>query len=141
MNDSIKYSVLGLVVFIIVFFSTRGYIEEVISYLYNKNAEKKKKKGQSFIDWFCYKKFKDKLPKKFYVWYYANFAHYFLFNLCIFTFKLLSFNYFKIIFLVYFFSASLPIFYYRWMTKTLYFNVSDMENIVHKKHGNKKKKK
>ena len=141
MNDSIKYSVGGLVVFIMVFFATRGNIGEVISYLYNRNAEKKRKKGQSFIDWFCYVNFKDRLPKKFYVLYYANFVYYFLFNLCMLIFKLLSFNYFKIVFLVYFFSAPLPILYYRWMTKTLYYNVSDMENIVHKKHGNKKNKK
>ena len=131
----------GLVAFIVIFVETRCCLGEVISYLYNRSAEKKRKKGQSFIDWFCYKNFKDRLPKKFYVWYYANFVYFFLFVVCMIALKAAGFSPFKFVTLIYFFTAHIPASYYWLMIRGLYLTDPHMENIVHKKHGNKKKKK
>ncbi len=49
------------------FRSTASYI---IQYLMNNNAEKKRKKGQSFKDWMLYKRFRTEIPKYHIVMYY-----------------------------------------------------------------------
>lgn len=42
----------------------------IIQYLMNKNAEKKRKKGQTFKDWLLFKKFRTEIPKYHIIVYY-----------------------------------------------------------------------
>ena len=128
------------IAFILVFFETRGCIGEVISYLYNRSAEKKLRKGQNFKEWFTYIKFIERLPKKFYIWYYGNFAYFVVFILCAVVLKLAGIQHFKFLFFGYFFTAHIPASYYWLMVRGLYRNDRNMENVVHKKHGNQRKK-
>ena len=141
MNSFALNMINGLVTLLLTFAATRGFIDKVVSYLYNRNAEKKRKKGQSFIEWFTYSRFKDRLPKKFYVWYYANFVYFFLFVVCMIVLKAIGISQFKFVLLIYLFTANIPGSYYWFMIKGLYRDSPHMENVVNKKHGNKRKKK
>ena len=127
----------GLVAFIFIFFETRWCIDDVIFYLYNRNAEKKRKKGQNFVEWFFYTKFKDRVPKKYYIWYLANFAYFFVFILCMIILRSVGIQQFKFVFLIYFISAHIPVSCF-WIMARVYMDVRSMENVVHKKHGNKR---
>ena len=45
------------------FIGLRGMIGGVISYQLNKNAEKKRRAGQSFRESFLYSRFREEIPK------------------------------------------------------------------------------
>ena len=138
MNSFILNLINGIVAFILIFFETRGCIDEVISYLFNRNAEKRIRKSQNFLEWFSYAKFKERLPKKFYIWYYANFVYLFIFILFMIILRSAGIQQFKFAFLIYFFTAHIPASYYWLMVRGLYRNDRNMENVIHKKHGNKR---
>ena len=52
------------------FFLMRGFLGSVICYQLNKNAIKKRKKGQSLKEWFLYSRFRDVLPRLAVIWYF-----------------------------------------------------------------------
>ena len=52
------------------FFLMRGFLGSVIYYQLNKNAIKKRKKGQSLKEWFLYSRFRDVLPRLAVIWYF-----------------------------------------------------------------------
>lgn len=63
---------------VFVFVYTRANISMVLDHLLNRSNVRKRRKGQSFLDWFFYRRFKDVVPKRYLVWYYSNFVIYFL---------------------------------------------------------------
>ena len=138
MNSFFLNLINGAVVFIIIFFETRGFIGEIITYLYNRNAQKKRKKGQNFIEWFTYSKFKDRLPKKFYIGYYSNFVVFLFFVICMIILKAIGLEQFNFVVWIYIGIAQAPASYLWFKMRTLYWDKPNMENIVHKNHGNKK---
>ena len=59
--------------FLMIFFLFRLANAIVIGYVLNNSNKRKRKKGQNFLDWLFYRRFKGVLPKLF-VWnYYLNF--------------------------------------------------------------------
>lgn len=74
----------GWQIFILTFFGIgnfigiRGTISGVISYQLNKNAEKKRKAGQRFREWFLYSRFREEVPKIYVFLYFFVIWTYFL---------------------------------------------------------------
>lgn len=71
MNYSRHFTVLFLS-FLIFYFSTRSFISGVIDYCLNTSARKKRRKGQTFKEWFFYTRFRDVIPKIMLVWYFGT---------------------------------------------------------------------
>ncbi len=67
MIGSIFIVILNALICFCFFRLTASYI---IQYLMNNNAEKKRKKGQSFKDWLLFKKFRTEIPKYHIIMYY-----------------------------------------------------------------------
>ena len=62
----------------------RADISGIIAYRLNKNARKKRKKGQTFKEWFLYSRYRNEIPKIFLVLYFfINFIHPLALLLCI----------------------------------------------------------
>ena len=62
----------------LVFYYTRLSIAVLINHLLNTSNRKKRKKGQTFKEWFFYKRFLDVLQRKYLIWYYSNFLFCFI---------------------------------------------------------------
>lgn len=72
MPDCIS-QIIGLtLLFIVVFFIIRGYIKAAINSKLSKNYRNKRKQNQRFIEWICYRRYYDVIPKILLVWYYTN---------------------------------------------------------------------
>ena len=59
-------------------FWTRGIVNHFSSFALNRSAEKKRSKGQNFLEWLFYTRFRDVIPKKYLVWYYSLFVSFFV---------------------------------------------------------------
>ncbi len=66
------------IIFVLIFTFIRVDIWRIIVFFLGPSARKKRKKGQSFVDWMTYKNFVDVIPRSFLIWYYANFLFYFI---------------------------------------------------------------
>ncbi|MCI9111560.1 MAG: hypothetical protein HFJ99_03220 [Eubacterium sp.] len=49
--------------FIYSFCCMRSVMTEIVDYLMNKSAIRKRKKGMTFKEWFCYSRFRTEIPK------------------------------------------------------------------------------
>lgn len=58
--------------FVYIYLLVRSYINGAISYCLNRNAEKKRRKGQSIKEWFLFSRFRDVIPRIMLVWYFAD---------------------------------------------------------------------
>lgn len=81
------------------FIGTRGYIRCVIDYCLNTSAGKKRRKGQSFKEWFFYTRYRDIVPKIMLIWYFGFIVLYLLFVLAVVILTVFNFNYEKIRFI------------------------------------------
>lgn len=61
------------ILYLIEFVGARGFLTGLCSYVLNKSAYRKRKKGQSLWEWFSYSRFRDIIPKIFVVYYYFIF--------------------------------------------------------------------
>ena len=60
-----------LLLYPVFFFYTRGFLSSEILYQLNNSAYKKRKKGQTFIEWLFYSRFRGEIPKILLVFYYS----------------------------------------------------------------------
>lgn len=67
--------------FLLFFFLLRLTIAILIGYLLNNSNRRKRRKGQSFLDWLFYRRYSDVIPKSFKVWYYSLFIVYVVFSI------------------------------------------------------------
>ena len=65
----------------------RSFISGLIYYMLNKNAYRKRKKGQTFKEWLLYSRFQVEVPKFIRIFYYSILiSHPICFGVCILTF-------------------------------------------------------
>lgn len=64
--------------FFLLFVYSRAIINICIFYVLNRSNHKKRKKGQNFWDWLWFVRFKDVLPKMYFLYYYLCFILYFV---------------------------------------------------------------
>ena len=68
MNGGYRYHwyspvvVIGLM-FLLVFFYMHSFVSGIVTYQLNKNAYKKRKKGQNFWEWLSFSRFRDEIPR------------------------------------------------------------------------------
>ena len=60
-----------LLLYLVFFFYIRGFLSSEILYQLNNSAYKKRKKGQTFIEWLFYSRFRGEIPKILLVLYYS----------------------------------------------------------------------
>jgi cytochrome c biogenesis protein CcdA len=60
--------------FLLIFALVRGLLRMVIDVYLSSKAINKRYKNQNIIEWFTYKKFRDVLPKRYFVWYVLQIA-------------------------------------------------------------------
>ena len=73
--------------FCIEFYLARAFISGLLSYMLNKNAYKKRKKGQTFKEWLLYSRYQIEIPKFIRLLYYSILISYpICFGVCVFTF-------------------------------------------------------
>ena len=71
------YKILALTLnLFLMFFLIRGIIRMYTDSILKKRDRKARAKGQSFLEWFFYKRYLDVLPKSKLIWYYSNFISY-----------------------------------------------------------------
>lgn len=80
------------------FLGTRGYIRSVIDYCLNTSAGKKRRKGQTFKEWFFYTRFRDIVPKIMLIWYFGIMILYLVFVVAIIILASINFGYEKTMF-------------------------------------------
>lgn len=64
-------SLLILVVFLLTFCYLRNLNSQIIDYQVNKSARRKRKKGQTFIEWLIYKRYRNEIPRVLLITYFA----------------------------------------------------------------------
>lgn len=65
-------SLLILVVFLLTFCYLRNLNSQIIDYQVNKSARRKRKKGQTFIEWLIYKRYRNEIPRILFITYFAS---------------------------------------------------------------------
>lgn len=61
----------AFICFFLYFLISRGFVNIIITHIFNRSHYKKLKKGQNFWDWLLFRRFKDVVPKS-YLWYYYS---------------------------------------------------------------------
>lgn len=81
----LKHQVLAIIlIFFICFYFLRGFLSGMKWYQLNKSALKKKKKGETFVQWLLYLKFKEEIPFGWRLFYYLVCTlHFFCIFVCI----------------------------------------------------------
>ena len=88
----IRYVIATIVWMLLVFYYTRLSIAILINHLLNTSNRKKRKKDQTFKEWFFYKRFLDVIPRKYLIWYYSNFFLSFVVTIVTIVLQLLNFG-------------------------------------------------
>lgn len=60
-----------IICFLLSFPYIRGFLSGVICYQLNKSAIKKRKKGQTFKEWFLYSRYREEIPKMLLIGYFV----------------------------------------------------------------------
>lgn len=66
-----RQTLIILLCFILSFFYLRGFLYGLKRHQLNKTSYKKRKFGESLVEWFFYKRYRDIIPSFFYVFYLA----------------------------------------------------------------------
>lgn len=62
--------IVTILIYLVCLFYIRGFIYGIKRYQLNNSAYKKRKKGESFIEWLTYSRYKEEIPKIFIILYY-----------------------------------------------------------------------
>jgi len=66
---SFPYQILGILIgFLLEFLYARGFLNGIKCYQLNRNAYKKRKKGETFKEWLFYDRWKNEIPKIFLIY-------------------------------------------------------------------------
>lgn len=69
---SFPYQILGILIgFLLEFLYARGFLNGIKCYQLNRNAYKKRKKGETFKEWLFYDRWKNEIPKIFLIYHFA----------------------------------------------------------------------
>ena len=60
--------------YLLSFLYIRGFLWGVKAYTLNTSARKKRKKGQTFKEWFLYSRYREEIPKVLLIWYFVVMA-------------------------------------------------------------------
>ena len=77
------YIIIFFLCFLMQYIALRACIDSIISYRLNASARKKRRKNQSFKEWFLYTRYRDVVPKFFLIWYFVRIGVYIAANLMI----------------------------------------------------------
>jgi hypothetical protein len=137
-----RYLLADTIVFIWTFFGIRMFMDSIIAHLYNTSSRKKLRKGQNFVEWFTFSRFKQRLPKRIYLMYYSIFVLYLIdIVLIIILCQIELTTIAQYIARGYYIIAHWPYVYYLLKTSGHGFSREiHMDEFVQKKHGNKKGK-
>ena len=75
------YIIIFFLYFLRQYLGLRSCISSIICYRLNTSARKKRRKNQSFKEWFLYTRYRDVVPKFFLIWYFVRIGVYIAANL------------------------------------------------------------
>ena len=105
MRSGVFFLALSLL-FIMYFLFYRLFIDLAVRYMINRSNYKKRRKGQNFVDWLLFRRYRDVIPKRYYVLYWTIPALYIICVIFIVVFDFVGINsnqiYYRIILAVYF---------------------------------------
>ena len=78
--------------FIMYFLFYRLFIDLAVRYMINRSNYKKRRKGQNFVDWLLFRRYRDVIPKRYYVLYWTIPALYIICMTLTVVFGFLSIN-------------------------------------------------
>ena len=140
-TSSLATNILASLLFFVVFFCiTRMDLYLIINYLINNSNHSKRRKGQSFLDWLLYRRYKDIIPKKYLIFYFGNFVAFVSIVIAMIIIRILGDGGFQLRILVisYYVAGVVPILIFGYSCMDIKNRDLDVGKIITRKKRNKK---